>query len=249
MTATPSWTRSETRPAARSATRRTIRCVLYQQRVLAWFFGIVAVLATAATILENTFGQVQVSHLQFARTGGLWFLFTLGIVTVVGMLTTHVAAGGTRRSFVAATLAVGLGSALVYALALGVGLEIEGAVYAANGWPHAALEGEADPSAGIAVTFPPAVVSYAAGTVSGLLVGLSYYRFGGLRGTVVLPVALAPILFLTVSGLDDGTSRALLEAADLPFGLSLLVDAAVLSAAIAAYYVLARRVPVRQAAT
>lgn len=232
-----------------SATRRAIRCVLYQQRVIAWFVGIVAVLATTVTILVDRFGEVEVSHLQFARTAGLWFLFTIGIVTVVGMLTTHVATGGTRRSFVLATLAVGLGSALVLALALGVGLEVERAVYAANGWPHAALEGEADPSAGIAVTFPSAFVSYAAGSVCGQLVGLSYYRFGGLRGTAVLPLALSPIFLLTVSGLDQGTARAFLESADLPFALSLLVGVAVLGAAIAAYYLLARRVPIRKAVT
>ena len=32
------------------------------------------------------------------------------------------------------------------------------------------------------------------GMVSGLLVGAGYYRFGGLRGTLLLPLGLVPVL-------------------------------------------------------
>jgi hypothetical protein len=202
------------------------------------------VVAAVVIVLAARFAEVEISIFQFARHGALWTGFALAVLLTVAGLAAHVASGLTRAAFVRATVTLAVVVGVAYAVLAGVGLEIEGAVYAARGWPHAGLDGF-DPGAGLLATVPALALSFVAGQVSGLLVGMAYYRLGGWWGTVVLPLTLSPIYLVGSPSLNTGQLQ-LLAPLDLPAPAAAVVSVAVLAAAAFAYYLLARHVPIRK---
>src|SRR5690625_2804435 len=115
--------------------RRTLRWLLGMQAYLGVFFwGIILLLEVLALLVASRFGPVQVSMFQFATHGALWFPFSMMIITSAAMITTHVAQGRTRRSFVQASLITAVVVAIVYGIIMTAGLALEGVVYDAFGW-------------------------------------------------------------------------------------------------------------------
>lgn len=211
-----------------------------------WFWGVVLALAlVAALVLSRTVG-IEVSILQFAAHGALWYPFSLMITVTVVHLTSHVGNGMTRRSFVRAALLTVVATGLAYGLVMAVGLAVEGALYDGVGWPHAhvATTGPdvrhvvAPWSLGLPATAFVYAVRTAGGAVAGLLVGMTYYRLGGLRGTLLLPLTVLP----AIVSQDDLAARA-----DDALGLSLpsytLATLAVLALAAWAFWRLTRHAP------
>ncbi|GAA4423348.1 hypothetical protein GCM10023169_18820 [Georgenia halophila] len=237
---------STSRPQWRRATRWMLGMQLY---LAAWFWLIaVIVIAAALFVLDRTVG-VQLSYFQFVQHGALWFPFALMITVVAAMITPHVANGMTRRSFAVAVLVTAAVVAVLYGLLMAVGLEIEGAVYDSFGWPHAHVANAVDDATpmaepwtqGFAVSALTYAVRTAAGAVAGMLVAITYYRYGGLRATLALPLTVAPAL---VS--QDALANLLGDALSLSLpALSLLTLVAPLLAA-AAFYRITRTVPIAQ---
>jgi len=127
------------------------------------------------------------------------FLFVMGLVTGAGLLTIHVAAGGTRRSAVRGWLlaapAVGATFAVVSIL-----------VTALVRW-ISALTG-ATPTVGPFSGAAPAAAALAvlgtAAFLAGVCANAGYRRFGAGGGTLFLPVALAPVVLAYLAPLPDG---------------------------------------------
>jgi hypothetical protein len=231
---------------ARAPWARTARWMVRPQLALgAALWASLVVVGTAVIGLAARFAEVDISIFQFARHGALWTGFALAILLTVVGLAAHVASGLTRAAFVRATVTVAVVVGVAYAVLAGVGLEIEAAVYAARGWPHAGIDGGFDPGAGLLATVPALALSFVAGQLSGLLVGMAYYRLGGWWGTVVLPLTLAPIYLVGSPSLETGQFQ-LLAPLDLPAPAAAVVSVAVLVAAALAYHLLARHVPIRK---
>ncbi len=215
---------------------RTVRHLLRAQLALAgWFWGVaVAMLAVAAALVDRL-GTVETSIVQYAQQASMWFPFSLAVLTVATALTPHVAAGMTRRSFARAAVVVAVVQGLGYTLANGVLLAAEGVLYRAQGWPQTVQET-------LVVSWdgdgPQIAVQYlfllVLAPLSGLLVGIVYYRAGGWWGTVALPLTAGPLLLVMVmfSVAVDPLDVGGLVGGSLP-GSALLAALAVVAVALA----------------
>ncbi|WP_448071616.1 hypothetical protein [Georgenia yuyongxinii] len=227
---------------------RTTRWLMrVQLTATAWTIALIVLVALAAYAVAQTRGiEPRVSIIQFIRYPGVWFGFSFAIVTAHTHIGLHVASGLTRRSFVVATVVVGLVAALVWAVVGALGLELEGVVYAAQGWPQVAGEGgaELDPAAGFAATAAPFALSFATGQLSGLVVGMAYYRLGGWWGTLALPLTVAPIFVVGIGGLEDGQMS--LVDLDVATPVAATLGVLVLAVTAGAYFLMVRNVPIRK---
>lgn len=210
------------RPAVRRRTpvARTVRHLLTMLLYLAaWFWGIAVVVLTLAIVLVDRFGEITTSVVQFTRQGGIWFPFSLAIILATTYLPTHVAAGMTRRAFATAALVAGAVTAAVYAAVLTLLIQVERAVFDRAGWTHTLSDvGLSATSSGTAVDVGRLFLDYGlmftSGVVSGLLVGIVYYRAGGWWGTLALPLTIGPLFVVT----------ALLASDAGPFDLAWVVE-------------------------
>jgi hypothetical protein len=242
-----------TRPV-RAPWLRAARWLLRAQATMAaWLWATMAVAAAVVIVLLSRFAEVEMSIFQFGRHGALWTGFAMAIIVCTAGIAAHVANGLTRAAFVRATVVVGVVVGVAYAVLAGLGLTVEGAVYDANGWSHVGGSGdvltENDFAAAAGLSLVPGLaLSFVAGQLSGLLVGMAYYRLGGWWGTAALPLTLAPIYLVGSPGLDTGQFQ-LLAPLDLPTPVAALVSVVVLALAALAYYLLARDVPIRKVAS
>lgn len=231
--------------------RRTLRWMLAMQALLGvWFWGVILVLEVIALLIAAQFGPVEVSMFQFATHGALWFPFSIMIITSAAVITTHVAQGRTRRSFIQAALLTVLVMALAYGLLMTAGLALEGVVYDAFGWTQAHVtEASTTTSSAVAPTalwrepVPVTLLGYAlrtgGGAMAGLLVGVTYYRFGGWKGTGLLLVTGLPAL-----AAQDAISGFLRAATDSALPLNALLSLVLLGLGALAYYLLTRNLPI-----
>lgn len=214
--------------------------------LMAWGWGVVLVVATAILAVVSRSVHIEMSALAIAHHAFLWFPFSIAIMLTTALLTTHVASGMTRASFskgaILAALATGVGNGAFMTLAL----VVERWVYGRLGWFHGTgadgklavlRDGVLPYGAGLALIF-------SAGMLSGLLVGICFYRFGGLLGVLALPLALSPILLAGWLGVPaDGQWTAWgVAPGDVP--TSPLLGLLVLAASAFAYHLLVRRVPI-----
>jgi hypothetical protein len=229
-----------TLPAWIPATRWMMRT---EVAAAAWFWPIALVLAVVTLVSNNATIGVDASVVQYVRYAGPWFLFAVAVILATRDFAVHVASGLTRRAFLAAALAAGAAAAVAYAFLAAAGLVVEGAVFAANDWPHLSGDNSGfDPAAGFAATAGPLLLSSLAGHLSGLLVGAAYYRLGW-RATLALPLTLAPIYLVGVGGTDTGQVRPFsLDLPDLP---AAALGLAVLALGTLACRRLTRTMPVR----
>jgi hypothetical protein len=212
-----------------------------------WFWGVVLVLALLAALVLSRTVDIQVSILQFAAHGALWFPFSLMITVTVVHLSSHVGNGMTRRSFVRAALLTAGATGLAYGSVMAVGLAVEGAVYDGAGWPHEHIATTGPDARAVVAPWslglPASAFVYAVrtagGAVAGLLVGMTYYRLGGLRGTLLLPLTVLP----AIVSQDDLAARAA-DAVGLSLALYTLATLAVLALAAWAFSGLTRNAPV-----
>lgn len=169
--------------------------------ILAWFAGIAALIVgvVMTPVLLRYQPDLQFSIWEnFAAGGPSWFSLALGVMAVQ-YLPTLVAHGVTRTRYV---LATGLALALIALLAgvlVAAGYAVEARLYERIGM-EPTLQGEhafAVPSQYVLVIVETAVRSLLFG-LTGLLIGLTYYRFGGWLGTALLLVSCA--LPLSVGG-------------------------------------------------
>lgn len=211
-----------------------------------WLWAVCVVGVAVAIAVVDRVGTVNVSIVQFVRDGPLvWFLFSIAVIVAATYLTPHVANGMTRRSFVTGGLVAAVGSALLHAATSSGLLLLEGVVYGRMGWQHDTEPGQ-EYVAGVWETdlgmlLADHAVTALAGTLGGLLIGMTYYRLGGWWGTLVLPLTLLPIL-----GVMFMTSWS-----EVPFvpwtgpaWSAYLVGLALVLAAGVAFALLARRVPI-----
>jgi hypothetical protein len=214
----------------------------------AWLWAICIVGIAVAILAMALTGTVSVSVVQFVRQGPLvWFLLSISIVVSTAYLGPHVANGMTRRSFVTGGLVAGVLVSLLHAVTGSVLTLLEGGLYDRNGWDHDATPGaeytEGIWQAGVGPLFLDYSLAALAGTVGGLLVGITYYRLGGWWGTLALPLTVLPVLYTMFA---TSWSEATFVPWDVPPAAAVLVGVVLLVAAAAAFALLARTVPVKR---
>lgn len=214
--------------------------------VMGWFV-VIGLLSTAVIVsIIARYTDLRLSAVSMGQHAGIWIPFSISIILIATHLTVHVAAGMTRRSFSIGALITAVLTGLGYAVMFTVLLVGERWLYGEFGWRHGSASHEGlvfDPGAltvagGLALLFT-------AGAISGLLVGILYYRLGGWYGTLTLPVGLAPLVVVTLLSLDPETQFTpwdvplLLNPSARPvLGLATLVLAAGL------FHLIIRRTPI-----
>lgn len=197
--------------------------------------------------LAHANGRLDAAVILYSRQGAIWFPFAQAVVVVVAYLRVHVAAGMTRRAFARATLVVGIGTGLAYAVVLTALAALERELHDAAGWgwrvADAVLADEASP-AGLLLAELATVCVVA--NVSGLLVGAVYLRAGGWWGTLALPLTAGPVVgvLTLLTGLGGTPPGRFSWAAATPVLLAAVLLTAV---AAAAYLAVLTRTPVRAA--
>jgi hypothetical protein len=217
-------------------------------RLMAWFWATVVFFAVVILAVVSRFHEVRLSGMQFAHHGALWYPFTLAIIITSGYLGVHVAAGMTRRSFARACLVAATVVSLLNAVVATLLLLVERAVYDRLGWfQGVASEGmdQAILAAGAPAHALNLFVVLAAGMLSGTLVALAYYRFGGWAGTLALPLTMLPLLMAGLFPVvaDEPWSFWQLPRTSVELA-GPVITLIVLAAGAAAVVLLSRRVPI-----
>ncbi|GAA1144910.1 hypothetical protein [Ornithinicoccus hortensis] len=215
--------------------------------LMLWAWGLITVLVVAVLAIVGQSVHVVVSGFAISHHGLLWFPFSIAIMVTVTYLPLHVGSGMTRSSFIKAAL---LGNVLIGVLNAAftmVGLLIEREIYHRLGWFHGSTNAKGvEVLDGGALTYGIGLtLLFVSGMLSGLLVGVAYYRAGGWWGTLTLPLTLLPIAVTSLIGLVDDSQWSPWDvsfAASWP--ASELFTGAVLIAAAAVFALLVRRIPI-----
>ncbi|MCB7136260.1 hypothetical protein [Cellulosimicrobium marinum] len=190
---------AERRAAESAAHRRGVRAVITYYVAGTWWVGVwfwVIALAVGALILwiMRRNGEASIDAVGGVAGSAKYFLFVMGILMPLMTIATHVASGGTRRSF-AHGLWIGTAlSGATFGLAAALVKWGEWAVFRQNGWvadPEVTqLYGDASQFGTVfLVESLFCTVYYLAGAV----IGLGYYTFGFWRGTLLVLAALVPV--------------------------------------------------------
>lgn len=243
-----------TTPTAPAATRRSPQWLTAFKYLVTpvylltlWFWAIaLPVVAIVMFIVGQNVDQVTASGIAFTHHGSLWFPFSIAVILAVTYLPLHVANGMTRRSFAQAALAVNLTVGLLNATIATAALVVERTIYDRLGWIHGGTDGEGLPvlDGGVLTYWFGLAILFTAGQVSGSLVGLAYYRLGGIRGTLALPLCLLPLGAVAVLGLGSSVQWYPFgwTADILPWGTVAAI--AVLAAAAISFHYLVRNIPI-----
>lgn len=213
--APPSLSRSDPSRAARARAQewRSLRVTAFASFfgtwvIALWFWGIVAIIAVVITVLQFR-GLDDFDGTVFAgmHATSKVFLFVMGIILPLTLIAIHVAGGGTRRSFARALVLGFAAIGVTFALTQAALLLIEHWIFTANGWPVNPPQGRRYASTDQFLTiWLTEIGPHIAFALSGVAVGLSYYRWHGIRGTVLLPLTLSPLVIAEAfSGNSDAT--------------------------------------------
>lgn len=232
------------RPVVRhSQAQRAFTWLLFSHLYMAaWFWGgalVVVAVITALVTGEATRSSVAGVALQPA----MWFSFAMAIALSLRQIEPHVAAGLTRRSFIVANLWVVTVMAAGYAAALTLLVWAESLVVGALGWqPRHVTSVVLDSDAPVALLAPVYLLVFLTAAAAGLVVGMAYYRLGGIWGTLALVPALPPVflvMLLLGSREDTGWVPDALDAT----AVRMLLAAGVAVVLAAVFHRLTRRVP------
>lgn len=239
MTAAP----STTTPTKPSTTRRPqwLRVLFPMLRAFLgqtlWFWAFVVAAEIVMIIILQRTGNLESSIVQYARYGAIWypFAFALGILAI--QFSRHVASGLTRRSFIRAILISTVATGVAYAVLMTLAMLLEGAVFSGLGMGpfSGGRSGPILPHGGIVLV--NSALSVTAGGVSGLLAGIAFYRGGALRGTLSLPLTVAPAVTVMLLTTDVYTTTLF----TVVLALALIIGAAI------AFHLLARAAPITRA--
>jgi hypothetical protein len=207
-----------------------------------WFWAVATAASVVGVTVMTLVADEPFSIVAFLETATIWAPFSFGIVMISTYLPVCVANGMPRRALARGALVVVAGTAVVYGAALTGALAIERLYFHLRSWSHIDSEEQAllDPWWGTLATHSART---GAALVCGVLVAIAYYRLGSGRGTLMLPLTMAPLAVVAWTVGDRATWFSD-SPVDLAAGVRVLVVALALAAAAAAFRRLMRDVPI-----
>ncbi|WP_129668177.1 hypothetical protein [Phytoactinopolyspora endophytica] len=184
--------------------RRGLRCGRQLGLLMArvgglWFLPIVVVVFFALGIIQAGVGGFEDGSWRSVWEDSLqpmrYFPLAMSVIVGAGLMPNYVSLGLTRREFSVGAALMVFASSVGFAVAGTLGHQIERAVF---GWfdevptlnaPHLFSD-----SGDVLAVFGEYSILTGVHMAAGLLIGATYYRFGGLIGTALLPFTVAPIL-------------------------------------------------------
>ena len=233
------------RPAEIAVVRRILVLVV---KIVAGVVPIAALLMTGVVAAIAATSSITQSTWEIAGQWPRWWLFVAGITAVTTYLPVLVTHGMTRWAVFRALGLAGLLTCSLWTAAMVVGHVVERFAYARFGWPDRMTTSHLF---GNGYDVLPMILEYEliflAYTVAGALIGAVYYRFGGIRGTLLLPLAGLPgaIVEALVSGWYQSEDRVgLPDSASAGLALVLMSVATIVLGAAVLHLVI-RDVPIQ----
>jgi hypothetical protein len=168
-----------------------------------FWLGIVLVFMVAGMVVIPRVGTVDFSLWQGALGFLRWVVLAGGFMVARSYMPLFVAHGITRRHVLVGAAPVVLGLAVAIGAVVAAGFAAEGAVYGVLGWPQR-ISGDGsrflyEQPDQYGLIFVGSACSVLAYLLSGALIGASYTRWGGVLGTLFLPVSFLPALVVEVA--------------------------------------------------
>ncbi len=191
------------RPATHPALHAGRRLMGAHLSLLAWFWCIAVAAFVVGTFVLVAVDATHLAIVPWARQAFVWFPFSLEIVVATTYIRAHVAAGMTRRTFVAVALCVAAAVALLNGVLMATMLTLERLAHGWLGWDWTFSDAGFDPSG---YSWPLAFLDYGltflVGNLCGLLVGIVFYAAGAAWGSKVgawigiltIPLTCGPVL-------------------------------------------------------
>lgn len=220
----------------------TRRLLVEMWKITRWLWPAAVVVTVTIGFVIASLAPITKSIWENAGQWPRWWLFAMAIAMVATHLPVAVLHGVTRRAAVRVLAVSGVLISLYWAAFMVAGHVVERFVYARLGWPDT-LDTPHLFSDGYDVV--PMLAEYGliflAYQFSGALIGALYYRFGGIRGTLLLPFGLLPAAAMEAllatgwygSGLQEGLSASRPAAAVLLVGAIAIVALAELAVHLA----------------
>lgn len=236
-------------PDLRTATRDAARALFSRGLAfyLCWWGGLIVVIGAILTARAR-YATVDTSTWDWAGTPPQFLLLVLGILLPSLFLPRWVSHGITRRAFSFAGGIAVAAMAVTGGAIITVGYAVESAVYDAAGWQRALEDVPMHLFAHRSAWYLIAIqytLLYSAWTITGWLIGASYYRWGPWRGTLLLLPALLPVA--ATETIFDPYS-AMLLAWGLPEQAAAIVGLAITVVGSLAAYGVTRNMPLRRSA-
>ncbi len=217
-----------------------------------WPLGLVIPALVGAAIAHFT--PVTKSIWENAGQWPRWWLLAMAITLVSAHLPIVVAHGVTRRSALRALAVSGVLIALLWAGFMVVGHVLERAIYDRLGWsdvmdiPHVFADGY-----DVLPMFAEYGLIFLAYLATGVLIGGLYYRFGPIRGTLLLVPAMLPVVAIELLLLSTGWYTGLfgplnhrgMDVSRPPLAVFVGLVLVILSIVALAIYLVLRDVPIR----
>jgi hypothetical protein len=161
----------------------------------AWFWGTIILTSVVIAAVQGWFGGLDGGTLQYTLGSARWFMFSLGLILAATTLPMHLAAGGTRRSFVdgliRSSVFVGLATGIVTAVLL----LTEELAWGWIGWDWQYSQGLV-PEGSFAITAASETLVIATYILIGAMLPAGYQRFGAWGGSLWVLVLLFLVIFV-----------------------------------------------------
>jgi hypothetical protein len=182
-----------------------------------WFWVIALLIGGIILFVMQRAGDVEITAVGGPAESAPYFLLVMGIVMPLAMIALHVAAGGTRRSFVHGLVVSGVVIGATLGLAAAAVAWVTWWAADRYGWP---TEPEIDrlytDGSQLGLVFLVQSVFCAVYFLVGAVVALGYYRAGFWRGTGVALLSLVPLAVAELTLQSGWFGRALAGAVGLP---------------------------------
>lgn len=160
-----------------------------------WFWGTISIVSIVIAVIQGRFGGLEGSTLQYTLGSARWYMFTMGMILALAVLPLHIAAGGTRRSFVTALIRTSVLGGVLTGLLTAVLVPVEGLVWGAVGWDWQFPQGLV-PEGSFVVTVVGEALVIATYVLAGAMLPAGYQRLGAWGGSLWLVALLALVVFV-----------------------------------------------------
>ena len=190
----------------RAADKRSLRTATWSMTsgtwvIGVWFWAVVLVIAGIIGYVELRTDVLEGSVIDGVVSGSAkFFLFVMGILTPIASIAVHVAAGGTRRSFIRSSWLTAVVLGLTFALVAAVLGYVEWLVFRAQGWSPELDQTQLYSDGGqIGVAFLVQLFFCTVYWLAGASIGMGYYRLGMWRGTFAIVPFLLPVVLVELA--------------------------------------------------